>query len=130
MDGVAGFRKGEIIPVGKLQRAMDETDSESEPLSESEAETASAAHRVSATHSNQHPATATADNDDGAEDQLHHQPAAILPLEPQDSLLQDHHDLDAQLEDLDSHLDSNDHSALLNSDSQSFPSFATEDQSQ
>jgi hypothetical protein len=40
MDAIAGFRKTEIIPIGKLQRAIDESDTESEPLSESE-ETAS-----------------------------------------------------------------------------------------
>ncbi|POW12804.1 hypothetical protein PSTT_04322 [Puccinia striiformis] len=40
MDAIGGFRKSEIIPIGKLQRAIDESDTESEPLSESE-ETAS-----------------------------------------------------------------------------------------
>ncbi|MBW0548325.1 hypothetical protein O181_088040 [Austropuccinia psidii MF-1] len=36
MEEIAGFRKTDIIPIGKLQRAIDESDSESEPISESD----------------------------------------------------------------------------------------------
>lgn len=36
IDAICGFRKNDIIPIGKLQRSLDESESESEALSETE----------------------------------------------------------------------------------------------
>ncbi|KAG0147776.1 hypothetical protein CROQUDRAFT_670361 [Cronartium quercuum f. sp. fusiforme G11] len=36
LDMISGFRKTDIIPIGKLHRSLDESDSESDPLSETE----------------------------------------------------------------------------------------------
>ncbi|PLW28723.1 hypothetical protein PCASD_21537 [Puccinia coronata f. sp. avenae] len=147
MEAIANFRKSEIIPTGKLQRAMDESESESEPLSESE-DTASGAHHPHPHHAgddDEEEDGEDIDEDDDGEEEAGmmmrvDQTADSLPHptdHPRLMPLNHHHhdddldDLDAQLEDLDNDL--LDHSAQsdqIHPSNQSFPSFQTDDNSQ
>lgn len=98
MDAIAGFRKSEIIPIGKLQRAIDESDSESEPLSETE-ETASA--NELARHGEIGPEPQQFDNSPD----WNNPPETSQQLDPDpvpvDDLNAEVEDLDADVEDLD-----------------------------
>ncbi|OAV98001.1 hypothetical protein PTTG_00206 [Puccinia triticina 1-1 BBBD Race 1] len=130
MDTIGGFRKTEIIPIGKLQRAIDESDTESEPLSESE-DTASAQQALQAQGaaagvdeaSQQYDGSQDWPNNNTSNGQEDQHSDGLMPAE----------DLDADLEDLDndeldySHATTNpDLSSRLGQLDQSYQSFESE----
>lgn len=103
LEAVAAFRKAELIPVGKLQRAIDESDSESEPISGSEEGTASGGPRVGIGHI----ATPSASNFDTSSIRLDNS----HPIQPREQ--NEEEDLDAEIDDLD---DPGDDSGIMEGD--------------